>query len=116
MFSFSYTTMFNLLFACLFVSFPGRKLGDPVSRVVIRCAPNRLHEFYNVLSLWRRETVGECIFLDFFKCRQTGLSGYLVEYLIEIPSQWYFILNNHEVYMGLKDVADIRIESSQDRL
>lgn len=91
----------NPFFLCLFVSFSRRKLGNLVSKMVILCAPNRLHEFH---SLTKEED--ECILADFFKYRHTGMSAYWVEHLIEnYQGSGICILNDNEVKMDLKDVT-----------
>lgn len=104
MFFFSYTTIFDTLSVCLSVSFPRRNLGDPFSRVVIRYSLNWLYEFYNVISLWRREIVKESIFSDFFKYRQTSMLGYLVDTFHSSESNLCILLSSNYVYSYIHKV------------
>lgn len=84
-----------------FCFLPGCKLEEPTSGVVIYCSPNRLHGFYSVLLEQKKKITNECIFLNFFKCQQTGIENYL--------DNGIFILNDSKVKMVLKDVALISI-------
>lgn len=86
--------------------FPTHKLGELTNSVVIRCSLNYLHEFYSILSIQRRKIVDEYIFGNFFKCRQTDMSDYLVKHLIENSQvNGIFILKDNKFQRGLKDVA-----------
>lgn len=57
---------------------------EPVGRVCIMCPLNRLYEFYSLLSPGSKESVDKCFFLSFFKCPQAGMSGFLMEYLLDV--------------------------------
>lgn len=53
-----------------------------------------------------REIVGNCMFSTFFKCRQTSISSFLLEYLLECyQGKSLFLLNDKEVMFGRRDVA-----------
>lgn len=43
---------------------------------------------------------------SFLKCRQTGMKGFLMEYLVDCyQSEGVFVFNKREVRLGLRDVA-----------
>lgn len=50
--------------------------------------------------------VDNCMFSSFFKCQQSGMSGFLIEYLLECcRGKGLFLLNEQEVLFGRSDVA-----------
>lgn len=95
------TTPFDLPNHFFFL--PVRKLREPSSRVVTRCSLNRLHEFHYLLSTRRTKIAYKYDFENFFKCRQIGMSGYLVEHLIEnYQGKGIFFSNGNKVKMRFK--------------
>lgn len=72
--------------------------------VVVRFVPNRLGEFYSLLSRGRKELVDRCILRSFFKCKQVGMSEVLKEFLSDCYQHTdVFKLNNVDVLFGPKD-------------
>lgn len=58
-------------------SFSIRTSSEVASKVVVHFAPNKLLEFYSLHST-------QMYFSSFFKFRQTRMSGYMMEHLLEI--------------------------------
>lgn len=56
-------------------------LNRPVE--LLSVFPNRLHEFYSLLSFSMREIVDKSIFGSSFKCRNMGMSGFLMEHFLD---------------------------------
>lgn len=70
----------------------------------MRCSPNWLHDFHSILSFQRREITDKSKSGSFFKCRYTGMSGVLMEHLLEFLSKVCGCLNSNEFKMKLKDI------------
>lgn len=66
---------FNFFLVC--------NIGEPPNTVIVRCSPNKLHEFYSLISFRRREKIDNSIFGGFFKCQTTSMSGFFMEHLLD---------------------------------
>lgn len=75
------------------------------SRIRVRYASNRLQEFYLLCPPWKKEFVNTYMVSSFFKCRQNSISGFLVEYLLDVyQNKGIFILDETKVKFGWRDM------------
>lgn len=99
MFVIVYSTFsFDLLVLCFFF-LPICNLGEPSNKMIIRCSPKWLHEYYSLLPA-EGEIVDKWIFGNIFRCQQTCMAGYLFEHLPD--NREIFVLNDNRIEMGWK--------------